>query len=63
MTTIPAAAYTGVAIVVGTHGEPIEGLEMLGVNVLMLLAGGTLALLVQRLLRRRLEPERVSTPD
>ncbi|MET0799755.1 MAG: DUF389 domain-containing protein [Actinomycetota bacterium] len=54
VTTIPAAAYTGVAIVVGTHGEPIAGLKMLGVNVLMLLVGGTLALLVQRLLRRRL---------
>jgi uncharacterized hydrophobic protein (TIGR00271 family) len=62
VTTIPAAAYTGVAIVVGSHGEPIEGLQMLGVNVLMLLLGGTLALLVQRRLRRRLEPERVSTP-
>jgi hypothetical protein len=63
VTTIPAAAHTGVAIVVGTHGEPIAGLEMLGVNVLMLLVGGTLALLVQRLLRRRLAPERVSAPE
>jgi uncharacterized hydrophobic protein (TIGR00271 family) len=54
VTTIPAAAYTGVALVVGKHDEPVAGLEMLGVNVLMLLAGGTLALLVQRLLRRRL---------
>jgi hypothetical protein len=35
---------------------------MLGVNVLMLLVGGTLALFVQRLARRRLAPEsRVST--
>jgi len=55
VTTIPAAAYTGVAILAGKHGEPVAGLQMLGVNILMLLVGGTLALLVQRWLRRRLE--------
>ena len=62
VTTIPAAVYTGVAIVAGKHGEPIAGLQMLGVNVLMLLVGGTLALVVQRLLRRRIAREGESTP-
>jgi uncharacterized hydrophobic protein (TIGR00271 family) len=55
VTTIPAAAYTGVAIAIGKSGEALGGLDVLAANILMLLVGGTLALAVQRGLRRRAE--------
>jgi uncharacterized hydrophobic protein (TIGR00271 family) len=53
VTTIPAAAYAGVAIAIGESHEALGGLAVLGVNVTMMLVGGTLALMVQRALRRR----------
>lgn len=48
ITTIPAAAYLGVAVAVGEAGEALGALAVLGVNVAMLLVAGTLTLLVQR---------------
>ena len=52
VTTIPAAAYFGVASAVGDLSRAWGALAVLGVNVAMLLVGGTLTLLVQRWLRR-----------
>ena len=48
ITTIPAAAYLGVAAGVGEAGKAWGALAVLGVNVAMLLVAGTLTLLVQR---------------
>jgi uncharacterized hydrophobic protein (TIGR00271 family) len=48
ITTIPAAAYLGVAAGVGKADEAFGALAVLGVNVAMLLIAGTLTLLLQR---------------
>ena len=48
VTTIPAAAYLGVAAGVGESSEAWGALGVLGVNVSVLLMAGTLTLLVQR---------------
>jgi uncharacterized hydrophobic protein (TIGR00271 family) len=48
ITTIPAAAYLGVAAGVGEVAEASGALAVLGVNVAMLLVAGTLTLIVQR---------------
>jgi uncharacterized hydrophobic protein (TIGR00271 family) len=48
ITTIPAAAYLGVAAGVGEANEALGALAVLGANVAMLLISGTLTLLVQR---------------
>jgi uncharacterized hydrophobic protein (TIGR00271 family) len=48
VTTIPASAYLGVAIGVGDATRAAGALLVLGVNVVMLLAGGCLTLLAQR---------------
>jgi uncharacterized hydrophobic protein (TIGR00271 family) len=53
ITTIPAAAYFGVAVVVGEMEKAWGALAVLGVNVIMLLVAGTATLLVQRWLSRR----------
>jgi uncharacterized hydrophobic protein (TIGR00271 family) len=53
ITTIPAAAYFGVAIIVGATGKAWGALAVLGTNVAMLLVAGTTTLIVQRGLRRR----------
>ena len=53
VTTIPAAAYAGVAAVIGETDQAIGALTVLAVNVLFLLIGGTLTLIVQDWLRRR----------
>ena len=53
ITTIPAAAYFGVAVAVGEMGKAWGALAVLGVNVVMLLLAGTATLLVQRWLARR----------
>jgi uncharacterized hydrophobic protein (TIGR00271 family) len=52
VTTIPASAYLGVAAGVGDAGEALGALPVLGVNVAMLLTGGSLTLLAQRALGR-----------
>ena len=48
VTTIPAAAYLGVAAGVGEESKAWGALGVLGVNVAVLLMAGTLTLLVQR---------------
>ena len=48
ITTIPAAAYLGVAAGVAEADKALGALAVLGANVGMLLIGGTLTLLVQR---------------
>jgi len=48
VTTIPAAAYLGVATGVGEEGKAWGALGVLGVNVAVLLIAGTLTLAVQR---------------
>ena len=48
VTTIPAAAYLGVAAGVGEEDKAWGALAVLGLNVAMLLVAGTLTLLVQR---------------
>jgi uncharacterized hydrophobic protein (TIGR00271 family) len=53
VTTIPASAYLGVAIGVGEESEAAGALLVLGVNVVMLVCGGSSALLVQRAIARR----------
>ena len=58
VTTIPAAAYLGVALSVDQYGNAFGALAVLGVNVAMLLVGGTATLIVQRLLNDRSDPPR-----
>jgi uncharacterized membrane protein len=53
VTTIPAAAYLGVATGVGDTSKALGALAVLGVNVVMLLVGGSLTLISQRALARR----------
>jgi uncharacterized hydrophobic protein (TIGR00271 family) len=48
ITTIPAAAYLGVAAGVGEAAKALGALAVLGANVAILLAAGTLTLTVQR---------------
>jgi uncharacterized hydrophobic protein (TIGR00271 family) len=53
VTTIPASAYLGVTAGVGEITKAAGALAVLGINVAMLLTGGTLTLLTQRALSRR----------
>jgi uncharacterized hydrophobic protein (TIGR00271 family) len=53
VTTIPASAYLGVAAGVGELAKATTALAVLGINVAMLLTGGSVALAVQRALERR----------
>jgi uncharacterized hydrophobic protein (TIGR00271 family) len=53
VTTIPAAAYLGVAAGLGELDKVGGALAVLAVNVLMISAGGAATLLTQRHLRRR----------
>jgi uncharacterized hydrophobic protein (TIGR00271 family) len=53
ITTIPAAAYFGVAVADGEVTKATGALAVLGVNVAMLLVAGTLTLIVQRRLGAR----------
>jgi len=53
VTTIPAAAYLGVALAVDQYAKAGGALAVLGVNVLMLLIAGTATLIIQRWLNRR----------
>jgi uncharacterized hydrophobic protein (TIGR00271 family) len=57
VTTIPASAYLGVAIGGGGVDQALGALVVLAVNVSLLIASGSLTLLVQRLL-----PNRSGTP-
>jgi uncharacterized hydrophobic protein (TIGR00271 family) len=53
ITTIPAAAYMGVATGIGEVSKGLKGLLVLGVNVTMIMLGGSLTLILQRRARRR----------
>jgi uncharacterized hydrophobic protein (TIGR00271 family) len=53
VTTIPASAYLGVAIGAGGIEHALGALVVLAVNVSLLIVGGTLTLLVQRILPNR----------
>ena len=53
VTTIPASAYLGVAAGLGELEKATEALAVLGINVTMLVTGGTVALAVQRAFERR----------
>ncbi len=53
VTTIPAAAYLGVAAGVGELDKAWGALGVLAVNVVLLLVGGTVTLLVQRRVGQR----------
>ncbi len=53
VTTIPAAAYLGVAVGLGESGNAAGALEVLSVNVAMLVVGVSGTLLLQRMLSRR----------
>ena len=53
VTTIPASAYLGVAAGVGDESKALGALAVLGVNIAMLLVGGSLTLIAQRALARR----------
>jgi uncharacterized hydrophobic protein (TIGR00271 family) len=48
VTTIPAAAFLGVAAGVGQFAKSLGALGVLGTNIAMMLLGGSLALAVQR---------------
>jgi uncharacterized hydrophobic protein (TIGR00271 family) len=56
VTTIPAAAYLGVAAGVGELGKVTGALAVLAVNVVMIQAGGAATLILQRRLSRRHRP-------
>src|SRR5205823_13259481 len=51
VTTIPAAAFLGVALGVGELSKSLSALGVLGMNIAMMLLGGASALTVQRRLR------------
>jgi uncharacterized hydrophobic protein (TIGR00271 family) len=51
VTTIPAAAFLGVALGVGELSKSLAALGVLGANIAMMLVGGASALTVQRRLR------------
>ncbi|HYG96597.1 MAG TPA: DUF389 domain-containing protein [Solirubrobacterales bacterium] len=53
VTTIPASAYLGVAIGAGGIEHALGALLVLAINVALLIVGGTMTLLVQRLLPNR----------
>lgn len=53
VTTIPAAAYLGVAVGLGERGNALGALEVLGTNVAMLVVAASGTLLLQRLVARR----------
>jgi uncharacterized hydrophobic protein (TIGR00271 family) len=53
VTTIPASAYLGVAAGLGDASKALGALAVLGINIAMLLVGGSATLLAQRALARR----------
>jgi uncharacterized hydrophobic protein (TIGR00271 family) len=50
VTTVPATAYLGVAAGLGKLGTSLSALAVLAANIAMMLAGGSIALAVQRFL-------------
>jgi uncharacterized hydrophobic protein (TIGR00271 family) len=62
VTTIPAAAYLGVAAGLGKTGEARGALEVLGANVVMLVIAASCTLVFQRVLARRAASKREVAP-
>jgi uncharacterized hydrophobic protein (TIGR00271 family) len=60
VTTIPASAFIGVAIGTGEFGESWSAFAVLGVNIAMMLLGGSVALATQRLRAARAKAEGAS---
>ena len=60
VTTIPAAAYLGVAAGLGEIGKATDSLGVLSVNIAMMVVGATVTLAVQRRLRDRAAARRRS---
>jgi uncharacterized hydrophobic protein (TIGR00271 family) len=60
VTTIPASAFIGVAIGIGEFGESWSAFGVLGVNIAMMLLGGSIALATQRLRAARAPAETAS---
>ena len=60
ITTIPAAAYFGVALIAGEMAKAWGALAVLGVNVTMLLVAGTATLALQR---RLMQPHPAASSD
>jgi uncharacterized hydrophobic protein (TIGR00271 family) len=60
VTTIPASAYFGVAIGTSELGKSWSALGILGVNIAMMLLGGSVALAIQRLQAARRSDGRAS---
>jgi len=52
VTTIPAAAYLGIALGIGEFSSSLSALGVLGANIAMMLLGGSVALAVQRAFAR-----------
>jgi len=63
VTTIPAAAFLGVALGIGDLTHSWSGAEVLGVNVAMMLIGGSSALAIQRAAAQRRARPMVRTPS
>jgi uncharacterized hydrophobic protein (TIGR00271 family) len=63
VTTIPAAAYLGVAAGLGETGTAGGALGLLGVNVAMMTLGASATLLVQRRIKRRTAKRLVPKAD
>jgi uncharacterized hydrophobic protein (TIGR00271 family) len=53
VTTIPAAAFLGVAAGIGELSKSLGALSVLGANIAMMLVGGSIALIAQRRLASR----------
>jgi uncharacterized hydrophobic protein (TIGR00271 family) len=53
VTTVPAAAYLGVAVAMGEAEKSVSALGVLGANVGLMLVGGSATLALQRVLARR----------
>ena len=53
VTTIPASAYLGVALGAGGIDHALGALVVLAINVALLIVGGTMTLIVQRVLPNR----------
>jgi len=58
VTTIPAAAYLGVALGLGERGHALGALGVLGTNVVMLVIAASATLVLQRMLSRRATAKR-----
>lgn len=67
VTTIPAAAYLGVALGLAERGEALGAFAVLATNVAMLVVGCSVTLVLQRLVARRVAASRrrqaLSEPD